>query len=481
MALDINIINVAVPKIASDFRALEDVAWYGAAYLLTVTAFQPAFGNIYKYFDVEVTYKICLAVFERAAGILQGALAIISHVVELQKRPLYMGIVISVFVVTVSIGPVLGGVFTAHTTWRWCFWINLPIGVLVLFLLTIFLKVNNTMNANQKLPLKVKLGHMDPLGCVVFLGAICCLLLALQWGGQSRPWRSAMIIGLLLGSSALLVLFGFIQWRLGEKATIPLRILRQRSILAGAATLFFLGAALNADSFHIPFWFQAVQGVDAMTSGIRLIPLFIPQMVSLIVVGAVVSKWGYYVPYMILGELVCIAGSSMLTRLSTASSTVYWSASLATTGLGMGMAMQLPYTAVQMVLSNRCILLATWRVNNHPPIAACEILKCAIKRAVSIAAGQTMILNTILKRIPMEVQDNATSAITAALRSEATASPQAINLLRSVWNTAICRIMLFSLVMVCTAVPFTLGMEWINTKNHDEQISESERSTGEDH
>ena len=163
MALDTNIIGVAVPKISSDFHALEAVAWYGSAYLLTITAFQPAFGNLYKFFNIENTYRTSIVVFEGqssisltflslidsesvgsiisatavdsfmfivgraiaglgAAGLLQGALSIIGHAVELEKRPLYMGIVISVFVISVCVGPVLGGALTTHTTWRWCFW-----------------------------------------------------------------------------------------------------------------------------------------------------------------------------------------------------------------------------------------------------------------------------------------------------------------------------------------------------------------------
>jgi MFS family permease len=136
LALDTTIVNVAIPKITTDFRALDDVAWYGSAYLVTLTALQPVYGSMYKFFDASVVYRISIVIFEvgsvlcaaassssvfilgRAlagfggAGLLQGALSIISQVIPLEKRPMYMGIVISVFGISVCIGPPLGGVFT---------------------------------------------------------------------------------------------------------------------------------------------------------------------------------------------------------------------------------------------------------------------------------------------------------------------------------------------------------------------------------
>lgn len=197
-----------------------------------------------------------------AAGLLQGSLSIIGHAVELQKRPLYMGIVISVFVISVCIGPVIGGALTTNVSWRWCFWMsvtlfscaqkhiltsfnsNVPIGAVVIVLLFLFLKLKGLDNEDRKLPLSQKLRRIDPVSCVVFIGAVCCLLLALQWGGQSVPWNSSKVWGLFVGSGLLLLLFCILQWKFGEKATIPPRIFRQRSVMAGSGVLFFLGASL---------------------------------------------------------------------------------------------------------------------------------------------------------------------------------------------------------------------------------------------
>ncbi|KAL8763455.1 MAG: hypothetical protein Q9184_000763 [Pyrenodesmia sp. 2 TL-2023] len=146
VAIDNTIIGIAIPQISTEFDSLDDIGWYGSAYLLTVTALQPTFGNIYKHFDIKITYIISVLVFEvgsilcaaapnsytfiigravagaGSAGIFQGALVIIGYITPLEKRPLYLGIVVSAFGIATCFGPILGGVLTAEATWRWCFW-----------------------------------------------------------------------------------------------------------------------------------------------------------------------------------------------------------------------------------------------------------------------------------------------------------------------------------------------------------------------
>ncbi|EDN97547.1 hypothetical protein SS1G_12398 [Sclerotinia sclerotiorum 1980 UF-70] len=210
IALDVNIINVPIPNISTEFNSLPDVAWYDSAYLLTITAFQPTFvGSVVcAAAPNSKSFIVGRAIAGLgAAGMLQGALAVIGQVVELSQRSFYMGVVISVFIITVCVGPVLGGVFTQTVSWRWCFWINVPIGGFVLCILFVFLNVPGTKNHDRSLPLARKLKMLDPIGCLLFLGSIACLLLALQWAGQTKPWISATILGLFVGSATLMTLF----------------------------------------------------------------------------------------------------------------------------------------------------------------------------------------------------------------------------------------------------------------------------------
>ncbi|KAI1130787.1 MFS general substrate transporter [Nemania abortiva] len=479
IALDTNIINVAIPHISTEFKALQDIAWYGSAYLLTVTAFQPVYGSMYKFFNTNVVYRLSIFIFEigsilcaaapnsrvfivgravaglGAAGVLQGALSIISQVVPLGKRPLYLAIVPSVFVIAVTVGPVLGGVFTERVTWRWCFWINLPLGAVVLVGLTIFLKLRGTPNKDRSLPLSTKLNNMDPIGCFTFIGAIVSLLLALQWGGQSKPWSSSDVIGTLVGAIAIGTLFVYLQWRRKDTALIPLRILGKRSIWTGSMVLLFLGAQTYTNVFFLPFWFQGVQGFSPVKTGVDFIPLLLSQIVFLIITGGIVKQFGHYVPYMILGEAIAIGGQVILTQLEPDTSTLFWAAGLVVSGIGSGIAMQLPYTAIAIVLDDQDI----------PVGNALAVLFYQLGGAVAISIGQTITITSLLALLPQRLPDlSAETVITVGAANLATlvSTPQDLATLRDIWNIAISHTMFLGVAVVGAAVPFTVGMEWLN-------------------
>ncbi|KAF2176057.1 MFS general substrate transporter, partial [Zopfia rhizophila CBS 207.26] len=326
--LDMNIIGVAVPVITTQFHSLDDIAWYSAAYLLTITAFQPCFGNVYKYFPAKVVFAGSILLFEigsiicatanssavlifgraflgfGASGLLQGALGIVSYIVRLEKVPMYQGFVAGAAAVSATAGPVIGGGLSDHVGWRWCFWINVPIGAAISIAILLFIAISpETNKKNLSLPIAEKLKHLDAVGTIVFLGSIVSLLLVLQWGGQTISWGSGKSIGLFVCFGVCGVIFIALQWRLGEYATIPFRVVRIRSIYMGALVLFTLGIASISLAFYLPLYFQAIQGVSATHSGVNMVAYVAPSIVAIGVTGGLVSRFGYYVPYMVVGRL----------------------------------------------------------------------------------------------------------------------------------------------------------------------------------
>lgn len=333
---------------------------------------------------------------------------------------------------------------------------NLPIGTACIATLLIFLRINAAAGDLRTLPLRQKLQRLDLLGTLIFVGGIVCLLLALQYGGQKLPFRSATIIGLFVGSGGLLVVFGLTQWRRGERALLPPHVLANRSILFGACTLFLLGAANTIICFYIPFYFQGVRGVDAIGSGIRFMAYFLPLMLAVGGAGAIVSRLGWYVPYMLAGETVAVVGAALLIHLQPDTPTVQWVWYLVVAGIGMGSAQQLPYTAVHVVLAKNDL-----EVGN-----AVMVFAWLIGGAISVAVGQNICLDTLDSVLPQfTTAISPMTAIAAGAYDLPSLAPsaQVLAALREVWNIAIARALTFALAAICLAIPVTAGMEWKNS------------------
>ncbi|KAH8654969.1 major facilitator superfamily domain-containing protein [Tricladium varicosporioides] len=481
IAIDNTIISVAIPKITAVFSSIHDIGWYGSAYLLTITSFQPSFGKLYKISNTKLTYLACIIVFEvgsvlcaaapnsvvfilgraiaglGAAGLFQGALQILTLSVALEKRPLFMGIVVSVFGIAICFGPVLGGFFTDHVTWRWCFWINLPIGGLCLLLVFLFLKLGPRRSLDRKLTLGVVVREMDPPGALLIIASVCCLLLALQWGGAEHPWSSSRIIGLFVGFGLLLLLFTVVQWKSGENATIPLRVLRQRSVISGALFLFFLQMTNFIGSYYIPFYFQATKGVSAMTSGIQYFPYALSQIVAVIITGAIVSKTGYYVPYMVVGAIIGALGTGLLTRINVDTKTVEWAAYLVVSGLGIGIGMQIPFTALQVVLTEEDVAVGN----------SISLFFSQLGAAISVSAGQTIFVNSLVSEVQKRTPGISPAdvlAIGATNIGSLSTSAAIVRNIRDAYSSATTKTLTLALVAVCVTVPLAMLMEWKNLK-----------------
>jgi len=226
--------------------------------LLTTTSLQPSFGKIFTYFDVKWVYLSALLVFELgsvlcatstgtvmfivgravagagAAALFSGGLTIVGYSVPLRRRAVYIAALSSMFGIASVVGPILGGVLTDQVSWRWCFWINLPFGAVALAAVLFFF--SNPARKHTEMTVKEKLKQIDFIGAFFLICAIVCLLYALQYGGSEYPWSDSEVWGCLLGFGLMISIFIAIQFWLKDRATMPPRILRQRTV--GACALF---------------------------------------------------------------------------------------------------------------------------------------------------------------------------------------------------------------------------------------------------
>ncbi|KAK8110751.1 uncharacterized protein PG998_007208 [Apiospora kogelbergensis] len=388
VALDQTIIGTAIPKITDEFKTIQDVGWYGSAYFLTSTgnvssptptcmdrlmltlrlnktALQPSYGRIYVSFDSKWAFLLAIFLFEvgslicavaptspvlivgRAiaglgvAGIFSGCTVITSFVVPLEKRPLAFSLFGAVWGAAFVAGPLLGGAFTDHVTWRWCFYINLPIGAVSAAVVLLVLNPPPRPRSEMNKSILMRVREFDLLGAVLMIAAMTCLLLALQWGGKQYTWSDGRIIGLLVGCGLLLVVFVAWQFRLGEKATLPPRIMRQRTVAAASVFVVMFGGSAVLFMFYLPIFFQSIRGSSAIMSGIQMLPMLLGLVVASGIVGALVSYFGFYTPFLIGSTAIFAVGAGLITTS--------WQ------GAGLGAGFQIPQAAVQTVLDQKDI------------------------------------------------------------------------------------------------------------------------------
>lgn len=245
-----------------------------------------------------------------AVGISAGSLLLIQLLVPLRIRPQVTGGLGSIFGIASIVGPVLGG-FLTSVTWRWCFWINVPIGAISLVVL-VFVAPNTPAPSKAADTLSGKIKQLDPLGFILIAPTVISLLFALEWGGVKYPWSNGRIIALFVVFGVFGVAFIASQaWR-KEKGTIPPNIFFQRSIFVGAVVTFGINSVLVILAFYLPIWFQAIQGKSPSNSGLSLLPELLSTVVAVVSGGILTTKTGYYTPVLIGGSAILIVGVALI-------------------------------------------------------------------------------------------------------------------------------------------------------------------------
>ncbi|KAH8592860.1 major facilitator superfamily domain-containing protein [Bisporella sp. PMI_857] len=373
VALDMTIVATAIPKITDQFHSLSQIGWYGSAFFVTLAAFTSPWGKLFKYFPLKRTYLAAVFVFELgslicavaqnsttlivgraiaglgAAGLATGSYILVAFLAPPPKRPAYLGILGATYGVSAVIGPLLGGAFTENVSWRWCFYINLPIGGVGAAILAIFFHLPSHAKPAEA-TLREKMLQLDPSGIVLVLGAVICYVLALQWGGVSLPWNDSKVIGLFVGFGLLFIAFGFNEWWLGERAMLPPRLIKNRYIYQGMAYAFTIAGCYFIILYYLPLYFQVIDNVSPIESGVRNLPLIFAITISVIASGIGITITGRPMPIMVIGGVLASIGVGLLYTLDIGTGSPKWIGYQVLAGLGIGLGYQVPVSAAQATL-----------------------------------------------------------------------------------------------------------------------------------
>ncbi|KAL1962418.1 hypothetical protein VTN77DRAFT_9689 [Rasamsonia byssochlamydoides] len=473
VALDRTIISTAIPQITDEFNSLADVGWYGSAYLLTCCAFQLLFGKLYTYYSVRGVMLTSTLLFEAAsaicgaapnsvafivgraiagvgaAGIFAGTIVCIVHAVPLHKRPQIQGLFGALFGLASVVGPLIGGAFTSNVTWRWCFYINLPLGGVAMVVMAFCLQVPD--RDTTKLPWMKKLSQLDAPGTAFLVPGVVCLLLALQWGGQTYAWSNGRIIALLTLMSVLLVGFVAVQIWLPTTATLPPRIFKQRSVVAAFWQSLCISSGNYIFVYFLPIWFQSITGVSAAQSGIRLLPLMLSMVAGSMGGGIITPKIGYYTPFSIVGSCIMSVGAGLLTTFQVDTGEGKWIGYQILYGIGLGLCFQTPNLAAQTVLPKKDV----------PIGLALMLFGQLLGAAVFVSVGENVLGNQLVQRlsgVPGFDPSLITSGGATSLLSALPASEH--DTVLTAYNEALRKVFQVGLIISSLAVLGAVALEW---------------------
>ncbi|WP_322480818.1 MFS transporter [Thermogemmatispora sp.] len=355
-ALDQTVVATALPPIVGELHGFSSYAWVGTAYLLTMTTMIPLVGKLSDQFGRKwllvagivlflwgsilaglAQTMLQLILFRGFQGLGAGALTalastLLGDLFSPAERGRWQGLFIAIGTIAAIVGPLTGGAITEHTSWRWIFYLNLPLGIVALACIAIWLPASISARATR-VQGWAGLRRLDLPGSLTAAAATVCLLLGLSWGGETYPWASVQVIGLLV-AAALLFAFFFLVERWAAEPLLPLSLLHNGIFTNALCLAFAYGFIFFGILYYSPLFIQAVLGQTSLSSSAALTPLLLGVTVGSISGGLLVSRLGRYRIVSLAGALILLAGAALLATLGMASA--LWSVILTTVVIGVG-------------------------------------------------------------------------------------------------------------------------------------------------
>ncbi|MFI2716025.1 DHA2 family efflux MFS transporter permease subunit [Streptomyces collinus] len=371
-ALDQTIVSTALPTIVSDLGGLDHLSWVVTAYLLAATAATPLWGKLGDQYGRKRLFQTAIVIFLVGSALcgaaqdmaqliafraLQGlgggglivlSMAIVGDLVSPRERGRYQGLFGAVFGATSVLGPLLGGLFTQHLSWRWVFYVNLPVGVVALAVIAAVLHLPRTARRHV----------IDYLGTFLIAAVATCLVLVASLGGATWAWGSWQVVGLAVLGVVLAVAFVAVERRAAEPV-LPLKLFRVRTFTLAAVISFVVGFAMFGAMTYLPTFLQVVQGISPTMSGVHMLPMVLGLLLASTASGQIVSRTGRWKVFPIAGTGVTTLGLLLLHQLDEDSSTAELSGFFFVFGLGLGLVMQVLVLIVQNAVPYEDLGVAT--------------------------------------------------------------------------------------------------------------------------